>query len=86
MAAKRENTEHALSLLKQNESGKITVNPELFEEFERKKSDILFARQEAGVLHNSFEWGSMVLLRNPQFQKSCYGMNRVSRFQMPVSR
>lgn len=60
MSTKRKNTEDVLFLLERNEPDRIMVNSELFIEFEQKVSDILFARQESGVLHNSFEWGTVV--------------------------
>lgn len=58
MSMKRENTERTLSLLEQETQGAIKVNAELIREFDKTVSEILFARHEAGVLHNSFEWGA----------------------------
>lgn len=37
--------------------GNIHIPEGYLEEFDRRFSDILYVRQEAGVLHNSFEWG-----------------------------
>ncbi|GAA0264676.1 hypothetical protein GCM10008922_24720 [Faecalicatena contorta] len=58
MSIKKDNTERALSLLEQEPPGAIKVNTELIREFDKTVSEILFARHEAGVLHNSFEWGA----------------------------
>ena len=37
--------------------GSMHIPEGYLEEFDRRFSDILYIRQEAGVLHNSFEWG-----------------------------
>ncbi|MBR3706222.1 MAG: hypothetical protein IKM19_04575, partial [Firmicutes bacterium] len=37
--------------------GSIHIPEGYLKEFDRRFSDILYIRQEAGVLHNSFEWG-----------------------------
>ena len=36
------------------------VSPEYLEEYQKRITEIIFIRQEAGVLHNSFEWGYQV--------------------------
>lgn len=60
MSVNREDSEQAISLFGHEAYGEIKINEELFKEFDKKVSEILFARQEAGVLHNSFEWGTVL--------------------------
>lgn len=46
----------------QNESLRIddTISQKYLKEYDKKISEIMFVRQEAGVLHNSFEWAYQV--------------------------
>lgn len=50
-------TSHVLAFSDSALQGSIHVPEGYLKEFDRRFSDILFVRQEAGVLHNSFEWG-----------------------------
>lgn len=50
-------TNHVLRFNDGAIDGSIAVPEHYMEEFDRRFSDILYVRQEAGVLHNSFEWG-----------------------------
>lgn len=57
MAKRKKDRELAEELYEKEDVIEIKPSGELIREFDKKISEVLFARQEAGILHNSFEWG-----------------------------
>lgn len=44
-----------------------TISQDCLKEYDKKMTEIMFVRQEAGVLHNSFEWAYQVYALMPAY-------------------